>query len=171
MQNFLSRRSVSLHLQFCTRRYHVIELPIAFLFLLPVLQHYQQVILDLRSETTIPLHHDVGGSLLLGADEADAAANAKMTHIIQPRQRRISEVNLVPQWASCQTANRRLLFHNRSSMIEWRKNRSDNFVAYQIRFFVWKMSSTLLRSREWKIRSILCFGLVLAHNICSGKSN
>jgi len=30
------------------------------------------------------------------------------------------------------------------------------------------MSSTLLRSREWKIRSILCFGLVLAHNICSG---
>jgi len=28
------------------------------------------------------------------------------------------------------------------------------------------MSSRL--SREWKIRSILCFGLVLAHNVCSG---
>ena len=54
MQNFLSRRSVSLHLQFCTRRYHVIELPIAFLFLLPVLQHSQQVILALRSATSIP---------------------------------------------------------------------------------------------------------------------
>ena len=54
MQNFLSRRSVSLHLQFCTRRYRVIALPIAFLFLLPVLQHYQLVILVLRSATTIP---------------------------------------------------------------------------------------------------------------------